>query len=57
MGSFTTLYVYTPEVYHTNIRLTATAIAGSFSRIGAMLAPFVGQGAYPRIRTMHPPPC
>jgi hypothetical protein len=48
MGSFTTLYIYTPEIYHTNVRLTACAIAGSFSRIGAMLAPFVGQGLIQR---------
>lgn len=44
MASFTTVYLYTPEVYHTNVRITATAIAGSFSRVGAVLSPFVGQG-------------
>ncbi len=43
-GAFAVTYVYTPEVYPTSIRSSATGIANCFSRAGGMIAPFVGSG-------------
>ena len=48
MGAFTVLFTYTAEVYSTNIRSTAFGVCNSFSRIGGMVAPFVGEGLIAR---------
>ncbi|GAB5364446.1 hypothetical protein AAMO2058_000971100 [Amorphochlora amoebiformis] len=42
-GAFTVTYLYTPEVYPTNIRTTAFGYANSFARFGGMTSPFVSQ--------------
>ncbi|XP_048735641.2 solute carrier family 22 member 16-like [Ostrea edulis] len=41
-GSFSTLFLYTPELYPTNLRNVGIGISSTFSRIGAMLSPFAG---------------
>lgn len=40
--SFSTLFLFTPELYPTNLRNVGIGICSTFSRIGAMLSPFVG---------------
>lgn len=40
-GSFSTVFLYTPEIYPTNYRNSGLGIASSISRIGGILAPFV----------------
>lgn len=40
-GSFTLVFLYTPEIYPTNYRNSGLGIASSISRIGGILAPFV----------------
>ncbi|GBG25757.1 Solute carrier family 22 member 22 [Hondaea fermentalgiana] len=42
-AAFVLTYVYTPEVYPTTIRTTAFGLANAFSRVGGMVAPFIGQ--------------
>eukprot|EP01138_Halocafeteria_seosinensis_P010716 gb/GECG01010943.1/.p1 GENE.gb/GECG01010943.1/~~gb/GECG01010943.1/.p1 ORF type:complete len:590 (+),score=59.81 gb/GECG01010943.1/:1-1770(+) len=44
LGAFQVAYLYTPEVYSTNVRSTAVGIANGWARVGGMVAPFVGQG-------------
>ncbi|XP_052792947.1 organic cation transporter protein-like [Mya arenaria] len=39
-GSFSTVFLYTPEIYPTNYRNSGLGIASSISRIGGLLAPF-----------------
>ncbi|XP_053406148.1 organic cation transporter protein-like isoform X1 [Mercenaria mercenaria] len=39
-GGFSTVFLYTPEIYPTNYRNSGLGIASSISRIGALLAPF-----------------
>lgn len=39
-GSFSTVFLYTPEIYPTNYRNSGLGIASSVSRIGGILAPF-----------------
>nr|XP_011427430.3 organic cation transporter protein [Crassostrea gigas] len=41
-GSFSTLFLFTPELYPTNLRNVGIGICSTFSRIGAMISPFVG---------------
>eukprot|EP00466_Bigelowiella_natans_P015909 jgi/Bigna1/67844/fgenesh1_pg.4_\ len=45
-GSFTITYLYTPEVYPTDIRGTAFGYANAFARIGGMLCPFAAQDLF-----------
>jgi len=40
-GTFSTVYVYTPEVYPTTIRATGLGVASGISRIAGILTPFV----------------
>jgi len=40
-GAFATTYLYTPEVYPTQVRATGLGIASCFSRVAALLTPFV----------------
>jgi len=40
-GTFSVLYVYTPELYPTTIRSFALALCNAFSRLGGLAAPFV----------------
>jgi MFS family permease len=47
MGAFSTTVLYTPEVYPTVFRASASGLCNSFSRLGGMVAPFVGT-AMPR---------
>ena len=42
-GVFQAVYVYTPEVYATNIRATALGVHTTAARIGALLTPFNAQ--------------
>jgi len=42
-GAFTVTFLYTPEVYPTNIRGTAFGYANAFARFGGMVSPFVAQ--------------
>jgi MFS family permease len=39
-GSFSVLYVYTPEVYPTEVRAFGLALCNAFSRLGGAAAPF-----------------
>ncbi|XP_069138043.1 organic anion transporter 3-like [Argopecten irradians] len=41
-GSFSTIFLYTPELYPTNLRNAGIGISSSVARIGGMLAPFAG---------------
>jgi putative MFS transporter len=43
LGAYATIYVYTPEVYPTDLRTTALGACSAFSRIGGALAPFVAR--------------
>ena len=42
-GAFQALYVYTPEVYSTEIRAIGLGASCSAARIGAIITPFIGQ--------------
>lgn len=42
-GVFQAVYVYTPEVYPTNIRASALGLHTTAARIGALLTPFNAQ--------------
>ncbi|XP_065054938.1 synaptic vesicle 2-related protein-like isoform X2 [Rhopilema esculentum] len=42
-GAFQTAYVYTPEVFPTNVRSFGLGSSSSFARIGAMTTPFIAQ--------------
>ncbi len=42
-GVFQAVYVYTPEVYPTNIRGSALGLCTAAARIGALITPFVAQ--------------
>lgn len=39
-GTFSVLYVYTPELYPTSVRSTGLALCNAFSRLGGFAAPF-----------------
>jgi MFS family permease len=41
MGTFSSVYVYTPEVYPTFVRTTGTGTAASIAKIASVLTPFV----------------
>jgi len=40
-GVFQVIYLYTPEVYPTNLRAAAMGGGSSFARVGAMVTPFI----------------
>ena len=40
-GTFSVLYVYTPELYPTKVRSFGLALCNGFSRLGGLTAPFV----------------
>jgi len=40
-GTFSTVYVYTPEVYPTTIRTTGLGVASSIARIAGIITPFI----------------
>ncbi|KAJ8759598.1 hypothetical protein K2173_008778 [Erythroxylum novogranatense] len=40
-SSFTTVYIYAPEIYPTSLRTTGMGVASSVARIGGMLCPVV----------------
>ena len=42
-GVYQTLYVYTPEVYPTNVRALAMGTHSACSRVGAMVTPYIAQ--------------
>ncbi|XP_072044036.1 synaptic vesicle 2-related protein-like [Amphiura filiformis] len=42
-GAFQGIYVYTPEVYPTNVRGIGLGTCGSIARIGCIITPFVAQ--------------
>ena len=41
LGSFTVIYIYTPERFDTKIRSTAMGILVAGSRLGSMISPFI----------------
>ncbi|XP_065945028.1 solute carrier family 22 member 6-A isoform X2 [Magallana gigas] len=41
-GSFSTLFLYTPELYPTNLRNAGIGFSSAFSRLGAIISPFAG---------------
>ncbi|KAH9489363.1 hypothetical protein Btru_056470 [Bulinus truncatus] len=41
-GSFGVVYLYTPEMFPTNLRNQALGLSSSFARLGGMIAPFMG---------------
>ncbi|XP_021368680.1 organic cation transporter protein-like [Mizuhopecten yessoensis] len=45
-ASFNTIYLYTPELYPTNLRSVGLGLASTSSRMGGMLAPFAGSVAF-----------
>lgn len=42
-GGFQAAYVYTPEVFPTKVRALALGSCSGFSRLGALITPFVSQ--------------
>ena len=42
-GAFMVVYVYTPEVYPTNVRALGIGVGTSSARIGAILTPYAAQ--------------
>ena len=46
-GVFQAVYVYTPEVYATNIRARALGLHTAAARVGALLTPFNAQVSMP----------
>ena len=52
LGTFTVVYIYTPERYDTKIRSTAMGILVAGSRLGSMVSPFISvdlpEHGYPR---------
>ncbi|XP_062612032.1 organic cation transporter protein-like [Saccostrea cucullata] len=46
-GSFMTIFLYTPEIYPTNLRALGMGLASAASRIGGMISPYAAMfGAY-----------
>ncbi|XP_060085889.1 organic cation transporter protein-like [Ylistrum balloti] len=41
-GSFSTIFLYTPELYPTNLRNAGFGFSSTVARVGGMLAPFAG---------------
>ncbi|XP_069137347.1 solute carrier family 22 member 6-A-like [Argopecten irradians] len=41
-GSFSCLFLYTPEIYPTNLRTIGIGLSSAAGRVGGMLAPFAG---------------
>lgn len=41
-GSFSVLFLFTPELYPTNLRNAGLGFSSTFSRLGALISPFVG---------------
>ncbi|XP_048736820.2 organic anion transporter 3-like [Ostrea edulis] len=41
-GSFSTIFLYTPELYPTNLRNVGIGVSSAFARVGGMLSPFAG---------------
>ena len=52
--SFSTLYIYTPEVYPTSVRATAMGSHNSFGRLGGIIAPAVAVEMV-EVRRRHAP--
>ena len=49
-GAFQVAYVYTPEVYPTEIRASALGFFSSTARIGAIITPYVAQVNYMNVK-------
>ncbi|MFT8417990.1 MAG: MFS transporter [Acetobacter sp.] len=47
-GTYASVYAYTPEVFPTDIRATATGMASAVGRVGAIVAPIAIGVLYPR---------
>lgn len=47
-GTYASVYAYTPEVFPTAIRATATGMSSAVGRVGAIVAPVVIGALYPR---------
>ncbi|HWE45013.1 MAG TPA: MFS transporter [Caulobacteraceae bacterium] len=48
-GAFGGLYVYTPEIFPTEIRVTGVGVASAFGRIGSITAPVLVGWLFPRL--------
>jgi putative MFS transporter len=48
-GAFAGLYVYTPEIFPTEIRVTGVGVASAFGRIGSITAPVLVGWLFPRL--------
>ena len=48
-GAFGGLYVYTPEIFPTEIRVTGVGVASAFGRIGSITAPILVGWMFPRL--------
>jgi MFS transporter, putative metabolite:H+ symporter len=48
-GAFGGLYVYTPEIFPTEIRVTGVGAASAFGRIGSITAPILVGWLFPRL--------
>ena len=47
MGSFAGLYVYTPELFPTEVRATGHGLASAIGRLGAIASPIIVGYIYP----------
>ena len=54
-GVFQAVYVYTPEVFSTNIRAAALGVFSGSARVGAIVTPYVAQVRHATIPlSFHP---
>jgi hypothetical protein len=50
-AAFIVTFIYTPEVYPTRVRSFAFGIFNAASRIGGLVAPFIGVDLFEKVRT------
>ena len=48
-GAFAGLYVYTPEIFPTEVRVTGVGVASAFGRIGSISSPVLVGWLFPRL--------
>jgi MFS family permease len=52
-GSFVVLFIYTPELYPTQIRSFAFGLYNAFSRLGGLVSPFIAVDLFEKVCTVH----